>query len=460
MTKTNIANKRKRKKQQNKKREKEIAEYKKQIKKHHRAIWYPPHDIQYKQHDTESWFDIQEAKNNKNKEFLYNYEHYDFPNKMIKCKKVIMKLNTNQRKIMDNWLNAYSMMYNETLKFIKDQYAKNIKITYDYKKLRTNNLKDIRNYIIENSGSDNNTRAKVHNIDNAIKLACASYKSCLTNYKRGNIKHFRIRYWRHNREIKTMEIEKSFITKKGLCHNVFGNIKYIYNGKNYELNNVESNCRISYNKASNQYIIYIPHKFDTKENDNPHEIVSLDPGIRTFMTGISENEIIKIANDTSNMLKPYLKRIDRARELEKREIISRKKRSKIESLCNRKITGLVDELHWKTIRYLSGKYKNILIGDMSVKGITNKETSKITKMTKRIAYRLKFYQFRQRLEYKCNANHINYIKVNESYTSKICSKCGFVNDKLGSNKIYNCPNCKIQLDRDINGARGILIKTL
>ena len=68
---------------------------------------------------------------------------------------------------------------------------------------------------------------------------------------------------------------------------------------------------------------------------------------------------------------------------------------------------------------------------MSVQGITCKSTSKLTAMTKRIGYRLKFYQFRQKLEHKCKINRIEYKVVDEKYTSKVCSFCGDYNDKLG-----------------------------
>ena len=54
----------------------------------------------------------------------------------------------------------------------------------------------------------------------------------------------------------------------------------------------------------------------------------------------------------------------------------------------------------------------------------------------------------------------NVLEVTEEYTSKTCGKCGFINKKLGANKIFNCNKCKLQIDRDLNGARNILLKFL
>jgi putative transposase len=127
---------------------------------------------------------------------------------------------------------------------------------------------------------------------------------------------------------------------------------------------------------------------------------------------------------------------------------------------NRKIKNLVNELHWKTIDYLTKNYKTIIIGDMSVKSIVNNKNSNLSKMTKRIAYTLSFYKFKERLKYKCLLNNCNYSEVNEKYTSKMCSNCCTYNEILGSNKTFNCSNCNTTIDRDLNGSRNICFKYL
>ena len=73
---------------------------------------------------------------------------------------------------------------------------------------------------------------------------------------------------------------------------------------------------------------------------------------------------------------------------------------------------------------------------------------------------LSHYSFRQKLQYKCATKKNNLEIINESYTSKICSKCSNYKKNLRDEKIYDCSNCNIKIDRDINGCRGILIKSL
>jgi putative transposase len=48
----------------------------------------------------------------------------------------------------------------------------------------------------------------------------------------------------------------------------------------------------------------------------------------------------------------------------------------------------------------------------------------------------------------------------EEYTSKTCECCKKINKSLGSKKTFICPNCKFTIDRDINGARNIMLKVL
>jgi putative transposase len=81
-------------------------------------------------------------------------------------------------------------------------------------------------------------------------------------------------------------------------------------------------------------------------------------------------------------------------------------------------------------------------------------------MTKRLGALFNFFQFKERLKYKCKRKSTNYKEVNESYTSKCCYNCSNYNKELGSSKIYDCSNCKLKIGRDINAPINIMIKAL
>ena len=51
-------------------------------------------------------------------------------------------------------------------------------------------------------------------------------------------------------------------------------------------------------------------------------------------------------------------------------------------------------------------------------------------------------------------------QCDEQFTSKTCSKCGELNQKLKGQKVFYCDNCHTILDRDVNGAINILFRYL
>ena len=85
--------------------------------------------------------------------------------------------------------------------------------------------------------------------------------------------------------------------------------------------------------------------------------------------------------------------------------------------------------------------------------------SKLNSKTARNIYTWSHFKFKQRLKNKGTEFKTIIIDVNESYTSKTCGVCGHVN-LSNSSKNFKCLSCKIEIDRDINGSRNILMKTL
>lgn len=124
----------------------------------------------------------------------------------------------------------------------------------------------------------------------------------------------------------------------------------------------------------------------------------------------------------------------------------------------RKIKNKIDDMHWKTINWLTCNHQNIYIGNLSTKDVVNKETSNMNGMTKKLSLRTNMYKFRERLKYKCGIRCVNYQMIKEHYTSKMCSHCGELNETLGLDKIFDCKKCKISIDRDVNDARNIYLK--
>ena len=421
---------------------------------------------------TDSWFSAKEY----NTENINNTTTYDckFEKEYVKCKQIKMHLTEYQKDIINHWLTLYTTMYNETLNYMRSNYNifKNIIIRDKIIKIERNHtnffkirekMKEIRDNIIKNSQLSkykSNTKINTHTMDYAIKQLLSNIKSAETNLIRGRIKNFRMKFWKNTRPSKTIDIEKCYIRNNIICPKILGNIKYTYNNEDYFLNNINSNVKINYNRIKDEYTLLIPEYFEPEKYDNIENrknIIVLDPGLRTFMTGLSNNGAIKVGINVNKIIATKLERLKKIKD---NINISTKIKKKNELVINRKISNYVDELHWQTISFLTKNYKNILLGDMSAKGIVKKHKSVLSPLSKIACLRTRYYEFQQRLKYKCDTRMTNYKLVNESYTSKTCSNCGNYNDKLKGEKIYVCKKCKYNIDRDMNACRNIYIKSL
>ena len=466
---------------------------------------------------------------------------------LIISKKIHLLLNSNQKHVLKIWFKSNDQMYNETIKYLKDNYKdmkneflenstikeyillckekkelyskiqinikninqnfnidtikKNIilcfrmdtinklcilkktiidnflkkkpyfissnKFKINYQNIRTYILKDIRTIIMNNCKSqiiNENIKIKTHILDSTIKLACTNYQSAITNFENGNIKHFRIRYWKDKRDKRMIEIEQCYFSNGSLCPSIsiFRNLKGFYKeGKKkikFNFNTINSTCKLQYNKKIKSYFLFLSKEIECKSKLNKKNIIGIDLGLRTFATCLSENQIIDICETEKTKLNNLIDKKIKIKNLifKKNNIKNRKLLLKI----NKRIKGFIEELQWKTIKFLTDNYKHILIGDLSTKGIVCNNTSVLSKRNKELAYAFSFYEFRQRLEYKCKVKKCVYIKVDEYYTSKTCSVCSNCNENLGSSKIFNCKFCNSVFDRDVNSCRNMIIKCL
>jgi transposase len=70
--------------------------------------------------------------------------------------------------------------------------------------------------------------------------------------------------------------------------------------------------------------------------------------------------------------------------------------------------------------------------------------------------------FREKLRYKARRHGVQYVDVDEKFTTQTCSSCGDIPpsspkgmDALGIRE-WQCSSCGVTHDRDVNAARNIL----
>ena len=107
----------------------------------------------------------------------------------------------------------------------------------------------------------------------------------------------------------------------------------------------------------------------------------------------------------------------------------------------------------KFSRKLVNQYGEIVVGDVSSTKLAK------TKMAKSV-YDAGWSQLKTMLEYKCAHAGIVFKVVRETNTTRACSSCGSLSGPQGVNglrvRVWECVECGVLHDRDVNAARNIL----
>lgn len=206
-------------------------------------------------------------------------------------------------------------------------------------------------------------------------------------------------------------------------------------------------------KPTDRYFLHYPvnrewYPSDDIRSDNQttsaktNRIISLDPGIRKFLVGYDPNgKSVLFGKGASLKLENLILEEDKEKDYSKRK----------------HIRNMVNEMHWKSIRYLTTNYDTIVYPDFRVSQMV--KGRKLKRMTKRLMLMFCFHSFKEKLQYKCDCLGKKLYIVDESFTSRTCSQCGRLNDTGGSEK-YHCIGCGMRGDRDILASRNILIKNI
>lgn len=433
--------------------------------------------------------------NNNDKSTLYQYNffsinNYTYKNNQVKCKNIkdkpseIIKsfkhkinINKEQKKIILQWMSSCRKVYNHCV----DLYNNHTTESLNYKKLKLQVFNDIY--------GKNKKDCPYDVLTDEVRLFCSNLKSSCSNLRNNYIDHFEMK---HRLFIKgqSILIPKKAVNKNGFFIQKLGIIK---NFTKLKLDKIECDCRLVYDKIFNHFYLYVPEHVKARNIDKNLEnnVVALDPGEKIFMTYFSLKDYGKIGED---MRKIILKIEMRIRKYQR--IISRKKNKHNEKLKNKKamirkinklyrrIGNIVKELHNQTALFLCKKYKRILLPEFRTKQmvmdktkirekrkaeineIKNKGKEKIREYAKKVRLNkrvkfvmnmLKYYKFKQHLQTKCLEYGCKLKIVTEEYTTQCCGRCGKLSKKFNG-RTKECEKCNFKINRDVNGARNILIK--
>lgn len=177
-------------------------------------------------------------------------------------------------------------------------------------------------------------------------------------------------------------------------------------------------------------------------------IVGCDVGLKEFAT-LSNGTIIS----NPKHVKKYEERLAKEqRKLSKKQKGGKnrsKQRLKVRNIQNKIKDTRKDFLH-KTSNSITKNYDGICLEDLNIKGMLKNHY-----LAKSISD-VSWSEFNRQLEYKCKWNFKHYIKIDRFFpSSKTCSNCGYIQEMPLNKRIFNCLNCGVSIDRDLNASLNI-----
>jgi putative transposase len=205
--------------------------------------------------------------------------------------------------------------------------------------------------------------------------------------------------------------------------------------------------------------------FPTRIEESTSEqegVIALDPGVRTFLTGYDGKSILEFGKADIGRIQRLCSHLDNLMKRAAAVKVRKQKRRmyKAASRIRIRIRALIDECHKQIVNYLTTNYKVIFLPTFETSQMVVKSRRKLNTKTARAMLTWGHYRFESHLKRVASRRGVVVVDVNESYTSKTCTACGFVHEKLGGSKTFKCSSCGHKHDRDWGGARNIFIRAL
>lgn len=363
--------------------------------------------------------------------------------------KIQVFFSKEQKRILKEWFGVYRYIYNKCLSELKI----NEKVT----------LKELRKKYInaENYQSEDLKWMLKYNYDLRDDAARDVMKNNSSNLAKGKRFSLKFKSKKTDKKDSISILSKHWNNKNSFYTPIFSSSKIKTNETLPEVLRYTSRL---IKTRTGKYFICIPQALgdnQTSEEEAKESIIFIDPGSKCFITGYdpSGKLIVWGENDVGRIgrLLHYRRKI--RSKMSKCPTSKKRKRLSIADLrIGEKISNIVTDLHKKLAKWLCQNYSQIYLPRLNfhtMKRLNKKDKAKLASWS--------HCAFSDRVSYKTRQyNNCRVFEVQEDYTSKTCSHCGFLkskDDKI-KDRIYNCQSCHNVFDRDINAAKNIMLKFL
>jgi transposase len=428
--------------------------------------------IQQTKEDIKSCIDLIELKKlNTKLKTLQTKEDKILTNtgKVIKTMSYQLHFNEKQKQTVFSWMKECLSVYNECI-YLSNIQKDNLPTT----------LNTLRAVVFNRLYGNDPKPAPYDTLGDEVRLFLSNRKSCLTSLSRKNITHFELKT-RMFRDFMSINIPATSVNKSSVFKDLLGHIK----GWSDIYKRIQENCqgstfcdcRLVYDKLIDCFLLKVPYYTTPVKILGRKKVVSVDPGEKIFMSYYSPEQSGHIGYDIRNPILKEQKKIKKIDSLLKSRVnkkgtkLKNAKRLKIQrKMIFRRIKNIVSELHHQTASWLTTNYDRVYIPKFdtqqmlkrseNIKGRSSiKKFNRLNKRYKFVLQQLSHFRFRQHLLNKGQEKGCKIEIVNESYTSQCCGGCGRLSKTYNLQRVKKC-QCGCEIDRDLNGARNILLKTL
>lgn len=349
--------------------------------------------------------------------------------------------NKQQRALIDQTFGCCRLIYNKGLAMRKEAYESGKRVGYNQTSAMLTELKKHKDFAFLTVVDSIALQQSLRDLDSAFvnffqkRSAYPLFKSKHEHYQ-----SYRTLYNQNN-----IRIEGRYIRLPKL-----GLVKIRQTAEIGKINNVTVE-----RTPTGKYFAVINVDFEPQARPNNGHSIGIDVGIKEFYTD-SNGNIVSNPKYLERSMKKFIREQRKLSRKQKGSSNRDKQRMKVAAV-HEKITNQRNDFLQKQSTMLIRENQTICIEDLKVRNMVRDH---------RLAQHINsasWSKFFDMLEYKAEWYGNKIIRIPTMYpSSQTCSNCGYKNPLVKNLAIrsWECPNCHVVHDRDINASKNILAKGL
>lgn len=407
-------------------------------------IWMPTAVNATTQVINNTWFDASMSRHDAagqfpSFEFSIATQQLDTP---LKTRKIRIYPTAEQRSIMRQMMGTARYVYNQTVEYLKQDGTK-----ASWMGIKGGIINSLPEWAKE-------IPYQVKAV--AVRDACGAVKNAKLKCKQtGKFNEVSFRSRKAPRQ--SLFVRRESINDHAIFPRLLGNIKFTEQVPK----EIRHDCRLVLEDNYRWYVVIPVENAEIEPTRTKDGSISIDPGVRTFLTGYCEKGILEIGKDAQTRIIAICFQLDKMQR--KMTKVNAKRRQNIKRAWRRlkfRLECLKTELLWKSATFLVRNFDTVVIPPFCATDMAKKAKRRIGSKRVRAMMSLAHSRFREILGWQCRKYRSHLLLVTEEYTSKTCPSCGRLHETLGGRKVFRCPSCGYQAPRDTNGAFNIMLKAM